>query len=206
MKSLLKTYKKLFHESRGWILFAVVLALVWVGAGAFLVSTFPGLFPRYLSFLHETFDKLLGNIGEKTRLELAVLLFGQNFRATVLDLGLGFFFGIVPVISIAFNFFALGFLGGTFLRPDIFFAKDYNFSTFFLSIAPHGVFELPALIIGAAFGLRLGWRWLLPASTGRRWKVLREDSLAAIMIVPVLFVLLLIAAFVESYVTGALVR
>ena len=206
MKNLLKAYKKLFYESRSWLLFAAVLAVVWVGAGAFTVSTFPGLFPRYLSFLHETFVKLLGDIGEKTRLELAILLFGQNFKATVLNLGLGLFLGVVPVMSVALNFFALGFLGGTFLRPDIFSAHNYSFLTFFLSIAPHGVFELPALIIGSAFGLRLGWRWLLSASTGRRLNVLRDDLQAAIMIVPVLFVLLLIAAFVESYVTRALVR
>ncbi len=72
------------------------------------------------------------------------------------------------------------------------------------AIAPHGVIELPMMMLSAAIGLRLGYSVLMtlfrqPADVVQEIK----DGLRvfAVWVLP----LLLVAAFVESYITTALV-
>lgn len=170
------------------------------------VAVYPSLFPRYLGFLRDTYKELIGDVRAQSPLEFALSLFVQNFKAAIAILALGMFLGLAPVAAIGFNFFNLGFFGGVFLRPDVFHSGINGLVIFFGSILPHGIFELPALVIASAFGLRLGVRWLLPASSGRRLQSLKLDFQAALKIVPLIFALLAVAAFIESFVTGEIIR
>jgi stage II sporulation protein M len=75
-----------------------------------------------------------------------------------------------------------------------------------LSIVPHGIFELPAVWLGGAWGMRLGLRWLATDAAGQRMKVFERSAIEAIQVFVLSAVLLLVAAFVEGNVTLALVR
>ena len=136
--------------------------------------------------------------------DFAVALFRQNILATLYDLFLGVFFGIVPVISISVNFFALGFLAGPVASTDPAYAH-LTLPIFALAIAPHGIFEIPAILLAAAFGFRLGWAWLLPEALGKRWMAFKNSFFDVLRILPLVFVLLVIAAVVEAFVTGRLI-
>ena len=76
----------------------------------------------------------------------------------------------------------------------------------FIGIAPHGVIELPAIWLGAAWAMRLGLRWLAPSAEGARWEVWQQCAKEAVIVLTLVMVLLGIAAFIEGNVTLALLR
>jgi stage II sporulation protein M len=200
-----KTYSVLLFEARWYILGFAVLAVVWTLIGYMTIAFWPGALPYLLARLEATFHNLLGDLDRKSDVEIMLALLRQNSTATAYDLLLGFVFGIFPVVSIAFNFFALGFLFAPSILPSVFPEYPASITTFALGIIPHGLFELPAIILAAAFGFRLGWLWLLPQAAGRRLRTLGRSAIDCIAIAPLIFILLVIAAFVEAFVTSKLV-
>jgi len=198
-------YKELFKRNRWWIFFIVGLAAIWVAAGYFTAITFPDSVPAFVEFFGQTLDEALGGVEPAPTWEFALALLLQNGTAAGLDLLLGIVFGIVPLLSVVINFFALGFLAGPVFNanPDI---TTISPGLFIAAIAPHGIFELPALLFAAAFGFRIGWDWLLPASSGRRKQTLKESFRDVLIALPFIAVLLVIAALIEAFVTFNLVN
>jgi stage II sporulation protein M len=84
--------------------------------------------------------------------------------------------------------------------------SSQGIGTVILSLAPHGIFELPALILAGAWSLRMAISWLLPAAAGRRGDVWRGTIVEGLWLIPVIVGLLAIAAVVEVLVTAPLVR
>ena len=72
------------------------------------------------------------------------------------------------------------------------------------ALLPHGIIEIPAMTLSSAIGLYLGYCVLL-SLFGRRMDVAREILDSARMFVVWILPMLLVAAFIESYVTTALV-
>ncbi|MDE2994637.1 MAG: stage II sporulation protein M [Chloroflexota bacterium] len=136
------------------------------------------------------------------------LIFANNARASVLTLLLGAGFGLVPLGVLLTNGsiigLLIGFSTGTPLPdlPDL--PRDPLF--FAAVLLPHGIIELPAVLVVAAWGLKLGLAPWLPSAAGARtaiWRTTARESLQ--ILVPVL-VLLLVAAVIEANVTLALVQ
>ena len=84
----------------------------------------------------------------------------------------------------------------------------FNFSKlgfFVCGVAPHGIIELPALVLAAAFALRVGASMVRPSPEG--WLAgmrlsLADYSRGALVFVP----LFTLAAFIEAYITPHLLR
>ena len=136
------------------------------------------------------------------------LIFANNARASVLTLLLGSGFGLVPLGVLLTNGSIIGLLiglsSGTPLPdlPDL--PRDPLF--FAAALLPHGIIELPAVLVIAAWSLKLGLAPWLPSAAGARvavWRTTARESLQ--ILVPVL-VLLLVAAVIEANVTLALVQ
>lgn len=91
------------------------------------------------------------------------------------------------------NGFVVGYVGGTF-------ASWARFGFFACGVLPHGIFELPALVLAAAFALRLGASLVRPAPEG--WlagvRLAAADYGRGMLVVVPLFA---VAAAVEAYVT-----
>ncbi|MCL5435548.1 MAG: stage II sporulation protein M [Patescibacteria group bacterium] len=206
MKKLFRLYSHLFYKARFWVYFVVGLAGLWLVIGVWLAIAFPSLVPVFVEYLHKTFENILGDITAQSHLQLAWGLLQQNAVASLYDLVFGLGFGLVPIFSIAFNFFAIGFLAGPYFAPALFPDTAGSLGLFLLSILPHGIFEFPALILSAAFGLRLGWLWVLPRAKGQRWEVFKKTVIETLTIIPLVLLLLVIAAFTEAFVTTWLIQ
>ncbi len=133
----------------------------------------------------------------------ALPIFANNVRSILVMLAGGLLLGIIPLAGTFINGVLVGIVGavgarltGNALPPWLLVA----------SLAPHGIFELPALWLGAAWGMKLGLAWLLPAAAGHRLATLRRSAGEATQIFAACVVLLLIAALVEANITLALVR
>lgn len=73
----------------------------------------------------------------------------HNVMGSILILLSGVLFGIFPVLSIGSNGFFLGVLYGHA-------AESGSYGKAVLKVLPHGIFEIPALLIVASYGLWLG--------------------------------------------------
>lgn len=73
----------------------------------------------------------------------------NNLIATWLMLLLGVAFGILPIVAVGFNGFLLGALGREGVRV-------VGYAQTALHVLPHGVFEIPALLLAASYGLWIG--------------------------------------------------
>lgn len=81
---------------------------------------------------------------------LAIMIFVNNFLKTlILGVLLGLFIGIPPVIFVFLN----GLLIGLTCSVAI---EDFGVALTLASILPHGVLEIPALLISSALGIRVG--------------------------------------------------
>ena len=126
----------------------------------------------------------------------------NNIRAILLDLVLGMFsFGslaiVLTVVPIAPAAFVAALIGNSGYNPIVFLAAF---------ILPHGIFELPAIVIGAAAAVRVGAAILHRSPTmsmGEGWWLALIDFVKLLLFVVI--PLLLIAAIFEVHVTPRVV-
>jgi len=133
----------------------------------------------------------------------AMLIFVNNIFAVFLMVEGGLLAGIVPAAALLVNGALMGVIFGLGARLS---PAGVSPLMLLLSVVPHGIFELPALWFGGAWGMRLGLRWLHNDAAGQRRLVLQRSAVEAAQVFMLAGVLLLIAAFVEGNLTLALVR
>lgn len=130
--------------------------------------------------------------------QLPISIFMQNIRVIILAAFLGIItFGVTDILIFMLPWLIVGFLGGQLA------ISGENPLIFLLSaIVPHAIFELPALLLASAAALH--WHASILArpengSIGENWVNLAADfcRLFISLVIP----LLLIAAFVEAYIT-----
>lgn len=155
----------------------------------------PSLLEEMMSWVNE----LLGSkeiIDEYGKMNV-FRLFLANFMAVTHSILLGLLpFFYLPVLALLLNAVLIGVVGAAALllgMPPM---------ALVASLVPHGIFELPALILGAGIGLRL-CHSLVRRMLRRpepKFTVLVCDLVRVLVLVVI--PLLIAAAIIESYVTG----
>ncbi len=181
--------------------------LLGVGFAAFFVGMLLGVV--YFESLHQMmsqfFEQLERKIGPVTQgSELFIKIFINNALAALMFIGTGLFFGIYPLFGLIINGMALG-----YVWQAVELAGQAPWKMFVYGILPHGIFEIPAIVLAAAFGMRIGlqawrslWGLLRPAarrtSVAQPWRrLLRQLPLTINLVLG----LLLVAAIIESSLT-----
>jgi len=154
------------------------------------------------SGMYEALEQIVKRIRENPNFFSTFgLIFFNNVRASFTAMGLGIFMGVFPVLML----FANGMMLGVILRQGATEAGVHPLVLFATKVLPHGILELPAIIIAAAYGMRLGItfvRWLFGlvvpekrAAGWVEWRKLFDRIPAAVAIV---IILLLMAAAIEA--------
>ena len=128
---------------------------------------------------------------------LALMIFANNAVKTLLVIVLGIAFAIVPLVFVLVNGVAIGVV--LHLATQ---SKGLAYSI--LAIVPHGVFELPGVLCGAAIGLMLGNKAIRRLFRKSEFNVGPELSRALKIFATIIVPLLLIGAITEAYLTAAL--
>lgn len=102
----------------------------------------------------------------------------------------GVFLGIGSLITLAFNAIFLGAIFGFMIRSP----SSANFLTF---VTAHGPFELTAVVLSGAAGLRLGWA-VIDTKGWSRKESLRRTAPRALESAGVATILFLFAAYIEG--------
>ncbi|MRN57071.1 stage II sporulation protein M [Paenibacillus monticola] len=179
------------------ILFAGGGVIGWIGTNSLeklLVQQLQGL------------SKISGDLRESAHPQWSffVFIFMNNSIKGVLILFLGALFGILPAIFLLINGAVIGYL----IHYSALQGQDL-FALIVKGLLPHGIIEIPAIIIACAFGLKFGSNVAssLFSSAARKkargtdWSLfMRQTLTASIWIVLLLF----IAAIIESTITFSL--
>jgi stage II sporulation protein M len=179
----LENYKKcwkFFKEFKNYALFSLIL-LVLFGMFGFI---FPIFFKQeIMSFIENT----LKEISDKNLFELILFIFLNNLKSAFIAIFFGIIFGLVPLINCIINGYILGFV-----------AKKAVLEGGILvlwRLLPHGIFELPAIILSLGIGLKLGVLTL----KRNKWKIIKSKLFEALrFFISVILPLLIIAAIIEG--------
>jgi len=125
--------------------YLLILALVF--AASFLAGTFvPSPIRRQMT---EMFQAMAGDYRELSGGMLFFNILAQNVTATLFVVIFGVIVGIIPTFVVCSNGFGLGVM----YRQA---SEVSGFSKAALTVLPYGVFEIPALLVAASYGLWLG--------------------------------------------------
>jgi stage II sporulation protein M len=114
-----------------------------------------------------------------------------NLLASFLVLVSGVLVGIIPVLSIASNGYFLGVLYRQATGPG-------EYSKAALEVLPHGIFEIPALLVASAYGLWLGVKVLRRVRGKESVPIGFHVVYAMRRYLAVVFPLLVVAAAIET--------
>ncbi len=191
--------KEIFSDNRRWfriIWYWFVISFV-VGAVAFFIK------PDLLTTILEMFEERFGE-NPALNFNLAREIFYQNIQAAAIALFGGIILGIAPIAIVVVNGFLLGFIIISLLT--ITDGNIFNSASFIIGgIAPHGIFELPALMLAAAFGIKLGIEWIGESARGSRLRILGKNIIANFKIFVFIAAVLFLAAVIEVFVSGRIV-
>ncbi|KYO65175.1 stage II sporulation protein M [Thermovenabulum gondwanense] len=184
-----------FKDKKGYIIFSILLFTAGAAIGYFAFKQDP-------EFILSNLNNLMGNIiniGKqimgKKKLYAIGLIFQNNVKALLLMMFGGIFFGIIPLIGMIFN----GLLIGIMLAMVFYEGKTLAF--FLATLLPHGILELPVIILGASFGLKTGFEVIIPSKKQNRMENLKENLTKSVLSMGILVPLLYIAAVIETLIT-----
>ena len=168
--------------------YCLFVSIIFIGS---IVIGYNGILSEVFSAPLEWIEELSEGIKDFTDIYPAwlifmvffVVIFLNNAFTCFLDIILGPLLGIFPLFSVILNGGLIGW-----------FAQEEGLIVF-LAIVPHGMFEIPAFLLSAAIGLKLG-REVLKRKEERHLKDELRKGLRTYLILVLL--LLLIAALIES--------
>jgi stage II sporulation protein M len=166
-------------ESRKY--FYIILAI-------FILSLLIGYFFPF--FGTDYILNLIKNLADKTSgmsfLQLLLYIIKNNITTAFTGMILGILFGIFPLFVTIFNGYVLGFV----MSKAAFIS---GWSVIF-KLVPHGIFEIPALVISLGLGLRIGLAIFSRKENGFSYVLFNSLKTFLFIIVP----LLLIAGVIET--------
>lgn len=184
--------KKAIERNTGFIALCTATFLLSIPLGYASYDAIEGMMLPVL-------EQLRDMITRETSLETAMNIFFNNFKVSIYLVAMGTL--ILPTFFIMFsNGFLMGFVI-KYLQK-----KELSMLFFLKGIILHGVFELPALFIAGAIGLRIGFSYLGPDGKKRVKNVSQSIREAALIQALVVTPLLLLAAFIEVYISAALIK
>jgi len=193
-----------FKQMSRYIGFSAIIFL----AGIVIGGTNPA-FRVFLDSQLAGLDQIVQGVKNSANptLTMMMVIFFNNAIKAVLVMYFGALLGILPIVFLTINGMVLGYIMQLNAAQ---FGAGATLELMIKGILPHGWIEIPAIIIACAYGIRFGVIMLRLLGSGlfaRQRAALEVKSLEYFLIrsVPVTIILvvsLLIAAVVESTITG----
>jgi stage II sporulation protein M len=143
-------FKALFANFKDMTKYFVAAALV-LTAGIVLGYGYSDRFDTILQSQIAGLRDLAKMIQEKDHSTLWLLgfIFLNNGIKSIFIIAAGVFFGILPIAFLLINGMVIGYLAQMQAETD-------QLTLFLKGILPHGVLEIPAIVIACAYGIKLG--------------------------------------------------
>jgi stage II sporulation protein M len=180
---------KYVGENRRYVFFAIILFALF----AIIAIVFP--VPAELEAqIRLVIEKLVLATQGLNWFDLIAYIFTNNFLVGIISVIAGILFCFVPFIIAISNGYVLGYV----IKLTV---QKFGMSEGIVSlwrILPHGIFELPAIMIGLGIGFKLGISFI-ESLNKNSFKILLKDFVRALKIIfYVILPLLVIAAIIEG--------
>jgi stage II sporulation protein M len=193
-----------FQPMKHYVIATAFVFLIGVFLGYTDSSAFEKLIHVQLEQMQGIADEIKQADHQQWELFLRIIL--NNLLASGVVILFGLFFGLVPLYFLVSNGMLLGYIAANRSEGETMFH-------ILVGLLPHGIFEIPAIILASAVGLRLGF--IMLESFGSLFNLERRKRyqmklLAFIkLLIPMLALitgLMLLAAIIESTVTYTLMK
>lgn len=191
---MLKLFWASLKENKKIIYFAGIIFVISVIFGYYYSDIINNLAKEMLAQIEGIAEEIEAH---NSVIYMIYLIFKKNVIAATAMILLGSFFAITPVIFLFINGALIG-----YLLKLIIVQYGQGITFFLVGILPHGILELPAIIIAAAYGMKLGYA-VFQALIGKT--VIFKNLIKQLPIVILgIIVILFVAAIIESTITGYL--
>jgi stage II sporulation protein M len=145
-EGLVKEYSESWEYLKGLKFFILAILGIFLFAGIFgyFVQPPDNIYNQIINYIQELIQLTEG----KSLFGLIVFIFVNNLKSSFFSIIFGVVFGIFPAIAAFANGYFLGFVSRITINSE-------GFSVLW-HLVPHGIFELPAIFISFALGLKLG--------------------------------------------------
>jgi stage II sporulation protein M len=145
---------KLLKDSKYYVLLATLIFCLGSWLGYVFSDAFEALIQLMLDQLKDIVEEL-----EKRQdvYYTAWFIFLNNSKAALMMIGLGAIFFIMPMISLFANGLAIGYI----MKATSVSGVASPVDMFIFGILPHGILELPAILVAGGIGIFLGFRLLV---------------------------------------------
>lgn len=168
----------------------VYLAILWQPDLVYTITS-----PDQVSRFEEMYDPQNRTLGAARASDTNIEMFGfyirNNIGVSFQTFASGILLGVGSIFFLVFNGLLMGAVAGHLTNVEF-------TETFFTFVVGHGSFELTAICISGAAGLRLGHALLAPGNLPRI-ESLKRASKIAIQLVYGVIIMLVIAAFIEAF-------
>ena len=175
---------KYLKESKNYL-----IAIVLIFVGGMLLGF---IFSSQLGFLDEILKQLIEKVKDLNTFEIILFILQNNITSTFCGIIFGVVLGIFPILASFSNGVLLG-----YVMKIVWFDSGVGE---FWKILPHGVFELPAVFISLALGVKLGM-FIFSREKGKVFMERARNSV--ILFVCIVIPLLIIAAIIEGLLISA---
>jgi len=172
-----------------WLLIAVGLFGIGMVLGLAMPEEFTNLFAQDLAALGE-----LGKILGPFKITTAVFIFLKNVSALIISFIFSPILCLAPVLALLANGFIISFVSTLVVQKE-------SLGLLLAALLPHGILELPALIMGEAAALSFGTMVLSALISKKRRNRLTSNLRQNLRYLIIAFLLLLPAAIIETYIS-----
>jgi len=172
-----------------WIIIAVCLFGTGITLGLVMPDVSGSLLAKDLAALEE-----LGSILGPFEASTAVFIFFKNVVALLFSFILSPVLCLMPILALTVNGWLLSFISAAVVQQE-------SLGLLLAGILPHGIFELPAIIIGEAAALSFGTMAMLAIISRKKRSLLLPNLKQNLRYLSAACLLLLPAAIIETYVT-----
>jgi len=175
-----------------WSFIAIFLFGIGLALGLATPTSIANLLSEDIAALEEL-SRILAPFSVLT----LILIFIKNASALVLSFVLSPILCLVPILSLTVNGWLLAFVSSMVIQ-------EQSLGFVLAALLPHGIFELPALIIGQAAALSFGTMAILALLKKGKRNLLLPSLKQNLRYLLVALALLLPAAIIETYITPLL--
>ncbi len=179
---------------RRWVFVAVAIFAIGLVLGLATPSGIAGLISEEITLLEE-----LGGILAPSSIFTLVFILINNVVAVLVSFFLSPILCLMPILSLTINGCLLSFVAASV-------AQEESIGFVLAALLPHGIVELPALIMAQAAALSFGAMAMMALVKKEKRKLLLPNFKKNLRYLLIALALLVLAAIIETYVTPLLLR
>ena len=194
---------ELLKRNKGFILVGVILFVIGGIAGYTVYLNNPDLANLEGSSIFSGLEQKISFFQNLNILGKIIFIFLNNLLVALISVFLGAILGLFPIFIALMNGFVVGIVAGKVLESN-------GIGYLLVGLVPHGIFEIPAILIAIGLGLKFGYLIISTIISILLGKPTKDNEFKLFIrelkpAFKIILILLCIGAFVEILITPLLI-